>query len=304
MHNQFYRNPSLKKISSEYDETRQLFSRVKNNWNLLIRNFLSKNMGVSLTDGDYRHQIQIEILPAFSEEFMQLIERNFPDLDFQEYFVLNRFMEQSFQAQPYIKDDNASFHLQQTIKHTKSILQGFNLKDLTESIFQFLNPRYPDVFGCYFIGETKVEIYIFPIVLFSQLHGLDLESLIVKVLTHELAHAYNHIGRDKDGKYWKLFAKTDSYIAEGLAQYYTYNFLRHYQYKHYKLLETFEKTLKFQPDPYQVFKEWDTSMEEIYGAFIETRRNNYNKYAQFLEVLNGSKGRISDRKSELNYSKI
>ena len=112
------------------------------------------------------------------------------------------------------------------------------------------------------------------------------------VLTHELAHAYNHIGRDKDGEYWRSFGETDDNLAEGLAQYYTYSFLKNYQLKKYELLSTFERTLEFQPEPYSIFKEWNASMEQVYMAFIEVRRNDMNYYSRFVGALENSKGRI------------
>ena len=48
------------------------------------------------------------------------------------------------------------------------------------------------------------------------------------VLTHELAHAYTQLGADIDGRRWAAasFAKAETELKEGLAQYYTERVLR------------------------------------------------------------------------------
>ena len=289
-----YRNPSLQKLSGELKEKKRYFEDVKKNWNMLIRNYLAKNMGVTLSEGDLRFQINVRIVDAPDESFMEMIEHNFPDLDFEEYFLLNKFIHNSEQSEKYFTDQKASHNLTMASEYAKYRLKDFDILNISNSVFNFLNPENPDVFGRYYIRTSEVQLYIFPIVLFSQLHGLDLESLIVKVLTHELAHAYNHIGRDKDGEYWRSFEETDDNLAEGLAQYYTYSFLKTYQHKKYDLVSTFERTLEFQPEPYRVFKDWNASMEQVYRAFIEVRRNDRNFYPNFLTALDNSKGRIGN----------
>lgn len=287
-----YTNPSLRKLAGELKQKKKQFEDVKKNWNMLIRNYLTKNMGVTLTEGDNRWQINVSIADAPDESFMELIENNFPDLDFEEYFLLNKFIQNSEQSEKYFTDSKASHNLKMANEYAKYRLKDFDILSISGRVFDFLEPSNPDVFGRYYIRTSEVQLYIFPIVLFTQLHGLDLESFIVMVLTHELTHAYNHIGRDKDGEYWQSFAETDDNLAEGLAQYYTYNFLRTYQHKKYELVKTFERTLEFQPNPYKVFKGWDASMEQVYRAFIEVRRNDRNFYPDFLSALANAKGRI------------
>ena len=200
-----YRNPSLQKLSDEFTDKKKYFEQIKKNWNMLIRNYLTKNMGVSLSEGDERFQISVTISAAPDESFIEMIEQNFPELDFEEYFLLNKFIYTSDQAQKYFKDDKAQHHLKMSNEYAKYRLKDFDLLTISSSIFDFLNHKNPDVFGYYKINTSEVEIFIFPIILFCQLHGLDVESFVVMVLTHELAHAYNHIGRDKDGEYWRSF---------------------------------------------------------------------------------------------------
>ena len=287
-----YINPSLRKLEYEFEDKKQFFNQVKKNWNMLIRNYLTKNMGVNLSEGEERFQISVTIKASYDESFINMIENNFPELDFEEYFVLDQYLKKAEESKKYF-DDKKAHHLKMSCEYANYRLKDFDLLQISNSIFNFLNPANPDVFGCYKINTNEVEIYIFPIMLFCQLHGLDVESFIVMVLTHELAHAYNHIGRDKDGYFWESFNETDDNLAEGLAQFYTFNFLRHYQGRNYKLIETFEKTIPLQPAPYRVFKEWGASMEQVYRAFIDVRRNNLNNYHAFSGALENAKGRIA-----------
>lgn len=287
-----YRNPSLQKLKNEYDSTKEYFDLTKKRWNQLIRNFLTKSMGVSLTEGENRHQIQVIIKPAQDESFMEMIETNFPGLDFEEYHVLSQFLNASDKAGEYFEDAKARHQLSMAVNYAQYRLSDFNILEISENVFEFLKPGNPDVFGCYFINDSRVELYVFPIVLFCQLHGLHLESFIVMVLAHELAHGYNHIGRDKDGEYWKSFMNTDDYLAEGLAQYYTQRFLKQYQHREVNLLTTFERTIDFQPEAYSIFQEWDATLEQVYRAFIEARRNDLNSHQEFKEVLDNSVGTI------------
>jgi hypothetical protein len=287
-----YNNPSLRKLTFEFEDKKRYFEQVKKNWNMLIRNYLAKNMGVSLSEGDERFQISVTIKASYDESFMEIIERNFPDLDFEEFYVLSQFIENTKKASIYFEDKKAKHNMDMACEYAKYRLKDFDLLKISNSIFDFLQPDNPDVFGCYKIRTSEVELYIFPITLFCQLHGLDLESFIVMVLTHELSHAYNHIGRDKDGQYWESFSETDNNLAEGLAQFYTSKFLHNYQFRNYNLLSTFEQTIKYQPEPYSVFKNWNATMEQVYRAFIEVRRNDFNNYDQYMSALENAKGRI------------
>lgn len=287
-----YVNPSLKKLSDQYKEKREEIDNIRKNWNQLTRNFLSKSMGVTLAEGDFRHHISINICPSHDNTFMDIIEDNFPDLDFQEYFLLNQYLESAEQASEYYQDSKALHQLNMSQEYARYRLKDFDILDITKNVFRFLEPKNKDVFGCYNTITSRIELYVFPIVLFCQLHGLDLESFVVMVLTHELAHAYNHIGRDKDGQMWENFHLTDDSTAEGLAQYYTHRFLIQYQYRNPKFPAVFDKTLEMQPREYACFKDWDASLEQVYRAFIHTRRNGVMYYEDFSEAIKEAKKAI------------
>jgi hypothetical protein len=86
-----------------------------------------------------------------------------------------------------------------------------------------------DVLGVYEYGridgfpESSIELFWPVIGLCAGWLGTPVEDLTVVVLTHELAHAYTHLGRDIDGLRWAsdAFGESDRALKEGLAQYYT-----------------------------------------------------------------------------------
>ena len=292
----YFQNPSLRYIQEHYEsEYLERFNRTVKGWNQLIRNFMSRSMGVTLSDGENaRFQISISIQPAPDENFLDLIERNFPDLNFEEFYRLSCLVEEGEASQRFFKDEDAARQLSRSLEYARYRLRNFDIDYITKNLFRFLQPNNPDIFGCYFITENKVVLYVAPCVLFCQLHGLDLDSFIVMILAHELAHGYNHIGRDKDGNFWEDFGYTDDFLAEGLAQYYTEAFINKYSYKQIRLPDVFEKTLRYQPDPYSVHKSWNASFEQVFAAFIESRRNRFTAYSDFESNLIQSKKRIKE----------
>ena len=80
-----------------------------------------------------------------------------------------------------------------------------------------------DALGAYFFRVPEVHLYWMVIGLVAGVLGITAESLTVVIATHELAHAYSHLGREIDGKKWETegFAGADLNIVEGIAQFYT-----------------------------------------------------------------------------------
>lgn len=86
-----------------------------------------------------------------------------------------------------------------------------------------------DILGVYmpisqmFPDRGQIEIYWVVIGTVARLLGVDTEALAVVVMSHELAHAYTHVGLDSNRNRWEEgFWNCDRGIVEGLAQYYTH----------------------------------------------------------------------------------
>jgi len=86
-----------------------------------------------------------------------------------------------------------------------------------------------DILGVYmptaklFPDRGQIELYWVVIGAVARLVGVDTEALAVVVMTHELAHAYTHLGLDSNRHRWEEgFWGCNPGVTEGLAQYYTH----------------------------------------------------------------------------------
>jgi len=288
-----FTNPSLIEIRDKYIGYEKQFKDISISWNTRIRNFITDSMGIKLNYGNYNsNKIKVVFEPAQDESFFDLIEKKYPNLNFDELYRLNCFIEECKSSKEFFTESEAKYNLELAEKYAVYKLEKYDLKHLTEDIFNFLKPTKHDTFGCYYPSSQKVEIYIAPIVIYCRMNGIDLESFIVIHLFHEIVHGYSHVGYDKDGQYWKSFAKTDVFIIEGIAQYYTEKFIYKYQESKFELYIAFKELLKKQSNAYSAYNDWEASYEQVYFAFISSRRNNVVDYETFLKLLAESKDRI------------
>lgn len=141
-----------------------------------------------------------------------------------------------------------------------------------------------------------VVLYWVPIALVAQTLGLEVEDVTVVVLTHELAHAYTHLGRDIDGANWRNSSWCGSTIEvrEGLAQFYT-------QINHERLvpripkaLAAYEALLTKQPSPYHAHLPWlapGVDKEAVRKTLIDLRKGGPFGMNAFNEVLEKNRSR-------------
>lgn len=112
--------------------------------------------------------------------------------------------------------------------------------------------------------------------------GCAVEDLAIVVLTHELAHAYTQLGADIDGRRWAAasFAKAETELKEGLAQYYTERVLRRVERRYGGALKVFLDLVPRQPEPYRAFQPWaeKSSPEAVRRAMLEVRRWNESNW--------------------------
>jgi len=152
------------------------------------------------------------------------------------------------------------------------------------------------------VYEGHIELYWSIIGLVAQLINTSVEALTVVVFTHELAHAFTHIGADIDGERWpsKEFDEGDRGLAEGLAQYYTARVCDRLERQDVHAKEAYEKLLPHQPPPYQLQRKWleEFTPEEVRLAMIETRRKGAGKVHDFENLLKAARERLRKQREE------
>ena len=155
-----------------------------------------------------------------------------------------------------------------------------------------------DVLGAYFYQIPEVRLYWTVIGIVARLIDVSIEALTVVVLTHELAHAYTHIGYDIDDRQWdtRRFESTDTPIVEGLAQFYTKAVCERLHTLTPEAEVAFGKLLEKQGPAYTSFQEWlpdDYSSDHgehrggeiVRASMIECRKTGIADYEEFVEAV-------------------
>lgn len=137
---------------------------------------------------------------------------------------------------------------------------------------------------------AKIELYWGVIGLVAQWLPASVEDVTIVTLTHELAHAYTHLGADINGQRWAgaAFDDTERSVLEGLAQYYTQRALKRLERKLPTALTVFNTMLKKQSKVYHVHTEWEkmiTTPEAVRRALIEFRVHQETELVIFQKRL-------------------
>lgn len=200
--------------------------------------------------------------------------------------------------------------LKSTCDFTKTLL-GISL---TFDLLEELHAIDDDILGQYrwtFVrNQTSGSIHLFwgVIGLVARSLGISVEGLTVKVLAHELAHAYTHLGADIDGHRWDTedFRKTDRAVKEGLAQYYTRQLVGRIKDRMPEAEEAYRKLLPHQPAVYRVQEQWieqGASAEHIRLAMVLFRRSRSSTLEQFNGFLDQAKRDLGGRQGHSYESK-
>lgn len=180
------------------------------------------------------------------------------------------------------------------IEHVQETAAAWILRANDHNLAQSLSQINEDVLGAYFFYRSEIRIYWLAIGIFSALCDVSIEALTIVVLTHELAHAYTHLGYDIDGYDWptRRFASTDIAIIEGLAQFYTEIVCRNLKDQIPEAERTFEALLMRQSDIYKTHRTWvlqddQHSGEIVRVSLVECRRAGKTMHRHdFKETVN------------------
>ena len=155
-----------------------------------------------------------------------------------------------------------------------------------------------DVFGAYFYWEPNIEIYWIPIALVAKRMDVGIENMTVVVLTHELAHAYTHLGFDTDGDSWDTdsFARASEFVVEGLAQFYTERILEDLISSDPGPYKAFEKLVERQSPPYTEYRNWVNGHSRVHEvvrlSMLEARIKKITDYEGFKRELESASGQL------------
>ena len=127
----------------------------------------------------------------------------------------------------------------QTLIATQAQVAGLleELQELYDDIRRALYETGTDVLGTYELlsspsaadfrsAHGHIVLYWKPIVMASFDLDLEIRDVARVVLLHELIHAYANLGMDTDGHRWLAFVHSEPAIVEGVAEFYSYQYIR------------------------------------------------------------------------------
>lgn len=143
------------------------------------------------------------------------------------------------------------------------------------------------------VNRATIRLYWGVVGFVSEWLGCEVEDLAIVVLTHELAHGYTQLGADIEGRRWPapLFARAETALKEGLAQYYTERVLRRLDHRAGSALAVFYALLPKQSDAYRAHEPWvkGFSPEAVRRAMLEVRRWKEGGLEDFNKRLKAAK---------------
>jgi hypothetical protein len=291
-------------LTSQQADVKERVEHTCRQFNPIIRDHLRSETALRLSLGDRRQSVPYQVVDGIPISLARKLEE-LPDpillILLQNRWLLKNGESALNLLQNHLhsifrildKEDSGEGEALRTssffIKEILDKLDTFKLQDMIKDINE-------DVLGAYFFRVPTIQIYWMPIAIVAGLLDVSVESLSFVVLTHELSHAYTHIGLDIDGGQWNTdkFANTSKMIVEGLAQFYTESVCRKHENRQPDVLTAFNKFLEKQSEPYTHFKNWpqEHAAEVVRFSMISTRSNNICHYDRFIDELNDNSKKI------------
>ena len=187
-----------------------------------------------------------------------------------------------------------------TVSNSRSLIQKILNHSTEKNIFECFKKIEEDVFGAYWILASRIQLYWMPLALFAPILGVSLSTLVVAVLCHELVHAYTHRGVDTNDESWLTphFIRTDVYVKEGLAQYYTEQIMQSLRDRLPDGLDTFLSKTSRQSAPI-TYQNWlgnkkQPMPEAVRLAMLQFRNSKPAIYdhAKFASLLHTAQAQI------------
>jgi len=290
----------LQELEGDVEERVRLTYR---KYNSIIREHLRADTALKLSRDGNRTSIPVEVLGGIPLSLNLIIRDISKEML---WLVTNRSLLENtqtglaavagkvpdFSQALGLQNNSDKANLEQCSRLIEEFLEKIKSLKLPERILTIDE----DVLGAYFFRKSTVQIYWMPIGIFAALTGISIELLTYVVLAHELAHAYTHLGTDIDGIKWDTdsFARTDKYIVEGLAQFYTALLCERQEFQMRGLSQAFNELLKMQSPCYTEFRNWEktNAAEVVRYSMIMTRSNRIKNYQVFLEAMSDVRKQI------------
>ena len=298
----------LKSLILSYNKDFEIeVARAKEKHNLKIRKILTDKLGLTLTNKTVetqelenveRNSIPVKVVGKVPQSLLSILAK-YTDQQIELLLHYRKMKttvrELDFHLKKYSrfskqhKEETDPHEIKNTINHLESLI--FSVEK--SGILKDISSLGPDVFGAYFLGDHRIELYWLCIGFLSVLENYSVESYTIIVLAHELAHGYTHICFDKDGNNWNTnaFGDADLRISEGFAQFYTEMVCRDY---FDNTLEAYETLLVQQNEAYTDYRGWfdlkeKDKYEKARRLLLKVRSKSVIDYGEFRTHLRVTK---------------
>jgi hypothetical protein len=302
--NSFYqtKNKSVLALIEDFNKKyRLVFSKVQKYWVPYIREFLRDETGLKMRANKNGFKLGKDASTSFSfvtdheEGFVKLVDKYYPELDFAEYAAFRTLYKEQKRSSKFFSNPGCPTNAFKEVEnYLTKYFDKYNIDELIKNLFHSTGPN-ADIWGCYFYRTGKIEIYYIPLILFSDIKNISLEYAIVTTLVHEMAHAYHHMGKDRDNIEWSGMPSADSYIVEGFAEYYTWLFVEEYKIRYPDMESAYLEMFQCLGKEYTCFKEWTPkfSKEVIKTSLLTVRRKGIQTNEQFQITLKSLKQQMN-----------
>lgn len=296
-----------KALSKVFSDAKERVVRAEQQWNLIIREAIRTETGLRLVSKEKTLTVAIKVEDGYPDSFADFVNKISDD--YWIFLLQLKPLENALNTIDLISSNVVPFLSGRQTDSTKSIVTETSQKSILETIRlldgvitllkeckieEMLKSIDEDILGAYFFAAPRPEIHLYwmPIAAMASIMGVSIEALTVVVLTHELAHAYTHIGFDIDSAQWKTkeFQTTNLEILEGLAQFYTEVICtKNLSSRILRALDAYNTLLNFQNPIYHAQTQWAQNSprrgEAIRNAMIKTRVENIKKHGVFLDLI-------------------
>jgi hypothetical protein len=298
-------------LSSYQQDWRERVTRTFKQWNNILRDYLRNETALRLTVGNEQQSVPVRVKDGLPQPFAEIVS-DYDDPLIWKLYLNRSVLAASVKGLQLVEANAPAISLlegmewtnatPEELQHARDLFEKINAHLEKLALINRIRGLNSDTLGAYFFRIPEIQLYWMVIGLMAGILNVSVEALTVVILTHELTHAYTHLGRDIDGGRWdtESFAKADLQIVEGLAQFYAAVICDKLASRFPAAQHAFNALLKMQSGAYLVHDRWTEKTERggevVRFAMIATRSRKLIRYTEWESELASARPQMGRRK--------
>jgi len=285
--------------------------------NQMAREHIRTETGLRLSSTERRTSVPVRVVEGFPAPLAYLIDEHDDPVLWRLLLIqpkmagvvegLDMVLKDWERLEGILTLPKAPFTAYDALGYTREVAFQLQKLKLAQDVWKGIAQIEEDILGTYQQlpgGVNVIEVYWMPVALISGMLGVTMEDLAVVTLTHELGHAYTHLGCDIDGRSWDDdgFWHGAKLVIEGLAQFYTQLVAEKMGDKRPGMRTAFDRLLARQHCVYKCFNAWlptDTNRAEgVRVAMLAARNRDCVDYEGWLALLTQTQAHLKPQKKQ------